>query len=225
LAHRTPHAMLKPRVFLSSTSDLAADRQLVYKHLGRYTDLYEYEYDRPRRESPADRCRNQIQSAQLFLCLVNGEYGSPFPDDSQQRSIVEWEFETAKQYKPVEIMTFVREVAPHRIDSRQRLFLERIQHFLRGSWTSHYKSSDEFRDLLLPAYFKWFSEFDDRSTQEVRRRNRWAPSVVMTIAVLAALMVPTVWLTTNLPALILLLTIAPLVVIILMCFVLSHLLF
>lgn len=96
-------------------------------------DLYLYEEDRARGTSPEQRCREQIERCHVFIGILGNRYGSPLPDDEGQRSIVEWELDTARTTRAdLEIMPFVRKGADTGGDPRQASFLARLTDFRTG---------------------------------------------------------------------------------------------
>lgn len=103
------HVPRPPVVFISSTSDLAAEREALASMLPPAYAPYLYERDRAGSRSPEDRCREMIEHSDVFVCLLGERFGSLYSFDVGPRSIVEWEFDTARERDHLELMTFQKE--------------------------------------------------------------------------------------------------------------------
>jgi len=150
----------KPLVFVSSTSDLAAEREAVAAVLRPWFDPYLFEEDRARRQSPEEECRRMIAEADVFVGLLGTSYGSPFPASGEERSIVEWEFDLARARQDVDMMAFVRQdAAAGGADPRQQRFLEQLRGFRQGLWCKAFASRGDLVRLVRESLEGWLVEF------------------------------------------------------------------
>lgn len=182
----------KPLVFISSTSDLSAERQALAAELRPTYDLYLFEEDRARGSSPEQRCREQIESCHVFVGILGASYGSAFPGDERGRSIVEWEFDTARSGRDeLEIMPFVRRGADTAGDPRQRAFLARLGDFRTGVWYKFFDSSESLVREARRSLESWLVEFWGRMQQAqlgaaVRLHRLLLPVIALLVAALLA---------------------------------------
>lgn len=183
------------RAFLSSTSDLAAEREAVAAALPRSFAPYRYEQDRARQASPRDRLRQVLRDTDVFLGILGERYGSVYPDCEGDPSIVEWEFETARAVKGCELMAFRKaSLDPARLDPRQQRFLDELSDFEGGTWMKQYASIEELSDDVRDSLLDWLAEFRLRELErrEKQRGDVW-PHVAGAVAAsaVAALMLLT----------------------------------
>ena len=166
----TPGMTTRPLVFVSSTSDLAAERRALAAELRPVYDLYLFEEDRARGASPEQRCREQIERCHVFLGILGSSYGSPLPDDAQQRSIVEWEFDTARAARrdDLEIMPFVKQGADAGGDPRQKGFLARLTDFRTGLWCRFFDSPQGLVAETRKSLERWLIEYWGLSRKATR---------------------------------------------------------
>src|SRR5258705_10329860 len=100
----------KPKVFGRSSSDMKAERQAERNALRPDLEPFLYEEFGASRGSPKDLCRVSIRDTDVFLGVLGAKYGSPYQEESLgDESVVEWEFKTARGFKRVEIMMFIKE--------------------------------------------------------------------------------------------------------------------
>ncbi|HEX7183541.1 MAG TPA: DUF4062 domain-containing protein [Thermoanaerobaculia bacterium] len=178
--------MDKPIVFISSTSDLSEERKALLANLGSLYEPYLYEEERARRGSPEERCREMIESSHVFVGVLGATYGTPFPSDPQ-RSIVEWEIDTARQCEDVEIMAFLKKLPPGaEVDPRQKQLLDRVTAFESGLWCKVFESTDSLVQLVRSSLEGWLVEFWGRMQ---RRQLQGALSLHRILAAVAAVLV------------------------------------
>lgn len=159
--------MEKPLVFISSTSDLVEERKALLANLGPLYQAYLYEEDRARRGSPEERCRAMIESCHVFVGILGGAWGSAFPGDPQ-RSIVEWEIDTARKRDDLEILTFLKKLPPGAdVDPRQKKLLEEVTGFEHGLWCKVFDSAESLVQLVRSSLETWLVELWAR-TQKAR---------------------------------------------------------
>jgi Domain of unknown function (DUF4062) len=149
----------KPLVFISSTSDLAEERKALLANLGPFYQPYLYEEDRARRGSPEEHCREMIESCHVFVGILGASWGSALPSDPQ-RSIVEWEIDTARARDDLEILTFLKKLPPEaEIDPRQKKLLEEATGFEHGLWCKFFDSTESLVQLVRSSLEGWLVEF------------------------------------------------------------------
>jgi len=157
----------KPLVFISSTSDLGEERASIAKALPRSVEPYLYEEDTARRQSPRERLTEILASTDAFVGIVGERYGSPYPDCQGDRSIVEWEFDTAKAQDHTELFAFKKaDMRPEDIEPEQQDFLGRLTQFASGIWLKTFASSDELRVEVLRAMVAWLTSYWEASLEQ-----------------------------------------------------------
>lgn len=160
--------MDRPIVFISSTSDLTEERKALLASLGPLYEPYLYEEDRARRGSPEERCREMIERSHVFVGILGARYGTPFPSDAE-RSIVEWEIDTARRCETVEIMAFLKKLPPGaEVDPRQKRLLDEVTRFESGLWCKFFESTDNLVQLVRSSLEGWLVEFWARMQQRQR---------------------------------------------------------
>ena len=162
-------------VFISSTSDLAAEREALASKLPPAYAPYLYERDRAGSLSPEDRCREMIEESDVFVCLLGERYGSLYSFDVGPRSIVEWEFDTARERGHLELMTFQKDPLVN-IDPGQQAFLGRITRFRTGIWCKRFQSTDQLVREVSESLLLWLNEFHAKvkaARSRDRGRVRW----------------------------------------------------
>jgi hypothetical protein len=162
-------------VFLSSTSDLKAERDAVT--VPSTMDMYRYENDRARGTPPRTRLLQVLQQSVAFVCLHGASYGSPYPDCDREMGIVEWEFKTAHDIGRAEMFPFMKATLPADIDPRQQAFLTHLQSFDGGSWVKKFDSPAQLSQEVSHSLYSWLGEYagramaaqDGRSSRAVER--------------------------------------------------------
>jgi hypothetical protein len=173
----------KPTVFLSSTSKMSTERQELRSKLPSVYELYLYEWDRAGRGSPEDRCRAMIQQSDVFLGVLGPDYGSLYP--GQQRSIVEWEFDTARELGKLEIFTFVKSPAAGEVrEPSQEAFLSRIGGFKSGVWMHFFATPTQLVEEARDSLEGWLAEV----YRQTRQANRPLARRVWTVAILLSVL-------------------------------------
>lgn len=178
----------KPAVFVSSTSKMTTERQELRRKLPSVYELYLYEWDHAGRGSPEDRCRTMIEQSDVFLGVLGPDYGSLYP--GQQRSIVEWEFDTARELGKLEIFTFVKNPAPGETrEPSQEAFLSRIGGFETGVWLHFFATPTELVEEARDSLEGWLAEVY-RQTKKANRplaRRVWTVAILLSILAIVAL--------------------------------------
>lgn len=162
-----------PLVFISSTSDLVDEREALANKLPPMYDPYLFERDRARSQSPEAHCREMIEQSDVFVCLLGFNYGSLYSFEVEgARSIVEWEFDTARSRADIELMVFRKDPLPG-IDQRQQEFLNRVSGFQEGVWLKRFRSPDELVCQVGESLLRWLVEFRAK-VKAARLRHRAA---------------------------------------------------
>jgi hypothetical protein len=86
-------------VFISSTSDLAAEREALASKLPPAYAPSLYERDRAGSKSPEERCQGTIEQLDVFVCLLGERYGSLYSFDVGPRSMVGMARPQAEDFK------------------------------------------------------------------------------------------------------------------------------
>src|SRR5215210_6515919 len=124
-----------PRVFISSTSEFAAERELLKQKIETLPDFrfsaYAYEAEAAGSEPPEVRLRGVLEDSEIFVLILGDTFGSEYPGSSE--SIVEWEYQYAKDRKK-ELKGYVKHPAGPNLDPRQAAFVARASGFRSGSW-------------------------------------------------------------------------------------------
>lgn len=186
--------IVKPLVFISSTSDRKEDRSALADALGPTFEPYLFEQDRARGVSPRSRCAEMINSSDSFISILGTKYGSVYEEESEQsdgRSITEWEFDTASERDDLEMMMFVSsETGSNPVEPNQRRFLDRVQAFKGGVWCKYFSSPTELVNQVKGSLVQWLGEYLVQSKQrdEEKAKKRMRLSIVAgSVVVLLAL--------------------------------------
>lgn len=151
-------------VFISSTSDLKTEREMVTGDLPASFYPYLYERERARGQRPKDRINDALRKSSAFVGILGERYGSDL-DIEADCSIVEWEFDTARKYQKqqaIEIMAFQKaNMNLEQIDERQRRFLEKIGGFSNEDafWIKFYDSPQHLCSMVKDSLLDWLSDF------------------------------------------------------------------
>ena len=113
-------------VFVSSTSDLAREREAIARGLPQGFKAYLYEHDRSGSYPPEERIRKTLAGCEVAAFVLGSRYGSSYPDSRPPMSIVEWEFETAGRLGKTEILTYLKRVDEKQTEEKQRHFREGV---------------------------------------------------------------------------------------------------
>jgi hypothetical protein len=148
----------KPIIFISSTSDMAREREALAAALRPSFQPYLFEEDTARTATPEARCRDMIHKSDAFVGCLGIGYGTAFDGTGDGPSISEWEYDTARAHGGLEVLIFIAQETndPERVDHRQRKFLERVSDFRKGHWCKHFGSPGELTKLALDALHSWF---------------------------------------------------------------------
>ena len=155
-------------VFISSTSDLAEEREAVAASLHWPFSAYRYEHDHGRRKPPRDRLVEILDKTDLYVGILGARYGSLYPNAAGDPSIVEWEFEQASERERIELFTYCKAVEASAVEPEQRRFLDRVKDFLGGRWAPPFSEPSDLVQRLLSDLAKFGAElFLAQREQEV----------------------------------------------------------
>jgi hypothetical protein len=185
-----------PQVFISSTSELTAERGAVADAIRRMAPPchpFDYQVEAARRASPKDECERQIRSSNVFLLLLGASYGSGFPGEAM--SIVEWEYELAKSHPTAELQTYVKTYAPGagvKIDPRQQAFIDRVLDFGAGHWSpkARFSTPEELCAVAVEGIEAWrdrcWQKYEELAGERARWRDRTFLASTCGVALLTA---------------------------------------
>jgi hypothetical protein len=172
-------------VFLSSTSELQAEREALSHSLPKVVEIYRFELDRSRRASPDKHCSAMIGQADVFMMALGGSYGSVFPGDGKERSIVEWEFDNACERQNLEIIPFIK--TGESIEPRQQEFIGRITNFRTGHWCRSFTTPVEFAQEASASLLTLLAEAWQAAKAPARALLRWPSRISLGVACFGAL--------------------------------------
>jgi hypothetical protein len=144
-------------LFVSSTSDLSEEREAVQDIIRKYRAErqilpYISDFDVRPGETPEDRLCEEIRNTDLFMMILGGRHGSPYPRAMKEPppSICEWEFKEAHKRKRYLQMVAMEKVLPSEaVEEPQRRFRERVREFCSGEWRMTFSDQEEFCSLLI----------------------------------------------------------------------------
>ncbi len=180
-------------VFISSTSDLRDERQALKQLIGKYGIYvpYLYEDEPARKGSPEERCREMVGRSNVFVGLLGGSYGTPYPPPGEGGSIVEWEFDTARNRADLGLMAMmIKRMPPTQVEPPQLQFIERVRGF-RSVWCKEYSTPADLGEEVLKSLVQWTGELaqanlEDEESGKRRLRRVLTPLAVGSVAVLVA---------------------------------------
>jgi hypothetical protein len=147
------------QVFISSTSDLIEERQEIADKLPRTITPYLYEKDRARRASPEEWCKKQINDSKVFVGILGGKWGTPYPAPRDEGSIVQWEFEIARDNPDLEVMTFIKKLKPEEVEANQQKFIDELSSFKTGVWRDRFGTKKDLVIDVLSSILGWHIEY------------------------------------------------------------------
>jgi hypothetical protein len=178
-----------PRVFISSTSEFAAERELLKKQIESLPDFpinaYIYEADAAGSVSPEDRLRDVLENSEIFLLILGDTFGSEYPGRST--SIVEWEYEYAKEKKK-ELKAYVKHPLSPNADPRQAAFVSRAVAFRDGSWVRKFTETPQMVVSAIADLKRWIIDAGTLWINSQKERNQWKDRVVLGSCAVVALL-------------------------------------
>lgn len=173
-------------LFISSTSDLKAERQALADNLRPTYEPFLYEEHGAGSVPPEEVIKKKIEDSDVFIGLLGPRYGSPYSPPADNRSIVEWEFDTARAQHTLVVMPFRKIVPKDQIEPPQLKFIERISAFGKGGmWLKEFDSTQTLVKLVRDSLEWWMIA----QTEQVKRRIfPWLHTALMLIALVATLL-------------------------------------
>ena len=177
-----------PRVFISSTSEFASERETLKHQIETLPDLrldaYTYEAEAAGAAPPEQRLRNVLESSDIFVLILGDSFGSEYPGRST--SIVEWEYEYAKSNKK-ELKGYVKHPLGASADPRQAAFVARAVAFRSGSWIRRFAQPPQLILDVIADVKRWIIDTGKLWISGQRERARWKDRVVLGSCVAVAL--------------------------------------
>ena len=147
---------MRLHLFISSTSDLKTERQALAADLGRLYEPFLYEDHGAGGVPPEDVLKEKIENSDVFIGLLGPRYGSPYSPPDDTRSIVEWEFDTARSRDTLAVMPFRKIVPDNQIEPPQLQFIERLSAFGKGGmWLKEFDSPQTLVKLVRESLESW----------------------------------------------------------------------
>ena len=170
-----------PQVFISSTSEFAAERRSLAAAIDSMEDMdfkaYVYEDERPPGTSPEKHCARRMRDSELVVLLVGSHFGTTFPNKST--SIVQWEYEYAKEL-PRPLHPYVKKLPDvAAIDPRQADFIRNLTDFSKGSWSRIFSNERELVDWSVKDLRKWRLDSWKLHEDLQSERRRWKDRLLL----------------------------------------------
>ena len=177
----------KPVVFISSTSELKAEREAVAQTLRPDLEPFLYEEHAAASGTPRQVCQRWLELSDCFVALVGPRYGSMCPGETPERSICEWEYDVARAQRGCERMVFIQEPPAETVEQRQQQFIKRLRgDFQTGEWCKNFQSSKDLVVDVLQAVVHWQNQFWQPLQHESNRRvNVWLLFALLPLNLLA----------------------------------------
>lgn len=168
-----------PQVFISSTSEFAAERKRLAQAIDTMADMdfraFIYEEESLPGTSAEQHCARKLRESELVLLLVGSSFGTAFPN--RDTSIVQWEYEYAKEL-PRPLYPYVKKgITPS--DPRQAEFLEDLTDFQRGTWSRFFDSGDELVQSSIKDLRRWRLDSWQLHQNTSGIRRRWKDLLVL----------------------------------------------
>jgi hypothetical protein len=177
-----------PRVFISSTSEFAAEREQLKKEIEALPDLrvdaYIYEAEAAGTEAPEQRLRNVLKGSEIFLLILGDRFGSEYP--GRPTSIVEWEYDYAKSERK-ELKGYVKEPLSPNADPRQAAFVARAVAFHDGSWIRKFNDTPQMIHAAIGDLRNWIIQAGTAWRSGQLERNQWKDRFVLVSSAVVAL--------------------------------------
>lgn len=175
-----------PQVFISSTSEFAAERKQLEQELASLKDFdfkpYIYEADAAGPQSPEARLRAILDDSEIVVLILGASYGTPFP--GRPISIVEWEYEYAREAQK-ELKGYVRNATA--ADPRQAAFIARVREFRGGTWCRMFSQASELLSYVVNDVKRWRLDSWQAFRSTSVERRRWKDRVILGTGAVVAL--------------------------------------
>lgn len=175
-----------PQVFISSTSEFAAERKQLQQALSTIPGFdfkpYIYEEEAAGPHSPEAHLQKVLDDSEIVVLILGSKYGSDFP--GRPISIVEWEYEYAKEASK-ELKSYVSH-APA-ADPRQAKFIARVREFRGGSWCRLFRDPSELVKHVIDDVKAWRLQSWQLLRELSGERRKWKDRVVIGGCVVVAI--------------------------------------
>jgi hypothetical protein len=177
-----------PRVFISSTSEFAAEREELKKEIEALPDMrfdaYVYEAEAAGSEAPEQRLSKVLQGSEIFLLILGDKFGSEYP--GRPTSIVEWEYDYAKSERK-ELKGYVKDPLSPNADPRQAAFVARAVAFHDGSWIRKFNDTPQMIRAAIGDLRNWVIQAGTAWRSGQSERNQWKDRFVLVSGAVVAL--------------------------------------
>ena len=165
-----------PQVFISSTSEFAAERRALadkLRALGEFrVEPFIYEEESLPGTSPEKHCEAKLRASEIVVLILGTKYGTSFP--GRPMSIVEWEYERAKELDSATVQPYIHRVPdPAAVDPRQTEFIKRVTDFREGTWSRFFNAADELVNGVVDDVKRWRLDSWQRWKERGHERRRW----------------------------------------------------
>ena len=178
-----------PRVFISSTSEFAAESELLKRELESLRDFrfsaYSYVVEPASSEPPEKQLRGVLEDSEVFVLLLGDTFGSEYPGSAE--SIVEWEYEFARAHSK-ELKGYVKDPPGPNVDPRQAAFVARARAFRSGSWIRKFGAAPQLVRDVVADLERWIVKAGELWISKRSERSQWKDRVVLGAAVAVALL-------------------------------------
>ena len=186
-----------PQVFISSTSEFAAERAALATKIRTDQELgvipYDHTAEAPPGTSPLEECARQLRQSELVILMIGAKFGTPLPEPNGLRgwlrrrfhglqppkSIVQWEYEYTKKLRR-DLHPYVREFGNDTtIEELQKKFRGLITHFEKGTWSILYTKPDEFVERSHKNVRMWRMRFWEGFNKSKPARKNWMQQALL----------------------------------------------
>lgn len=175
------------RIFISSVSgDFDTERELIRAELAPAYEAYLFENDVAHSTSPKERLKKVLAESEAYVGIHGPRFGSKYESDGSNRSIVEWEFDTARELKRRGLFHFVKKPLKN-VEPAQEAFLKRLLGF-DGSWTKEWSTADQLVSHIFRALAVYVLEKQSVAEGARRRVLRYKVPILATVYFLALLL-------------------------------------
>jgi hypothetical protein len=159
-------------VMISSTiKDLEQERDAADRAIRRLRlTRFRAETYGSRPHSPLRTCASMAKGCNIFILIIGERYGSII--ESGGISVVEFEYNVARAQNPEKILVYVKD-GPR--ESRLEKFLEDVQDFTRGYFTSLFATPEELYEQIQRDVMRWLTSHAKQQKSQEDQAN--SPSV------------------------------------------------
>lgn len=143
------------RVMISSTvEDLLPEREAAERAIvGLKLERFRAETFGSVSHPPEVVCAFMAEQCDIFVLIIGGRSG--YRIQSQEKSVVEFEYDTAFAKDPKKILAYVK-VGVKR-ERRVKTFLKRVENYHTGFFRSEFRTADELHDKIQENIMRWLA--------------------------------------------------------------------